>query len=350
MKDKFKKLLIEKTAKQAPEAGDEGVPRITSDTVATHRDEVLASARKYIYPLQHSKHRIVLISTALFITFLVSFFTYTVLALYKFQNTSKFVYRVTQVVPFPVARSGSTFVAYENYLFELRHYMHYYTTQQKLDFKSESGQQQLADYKKKALDKVVNDALVKQLAKKHGVSVSGEEVDAAITVLRNQNRLGGSDKVFEDVLREFWDWSTNDFKRSLKQTLLSQKVVSALDSGAHDRAKAALDQLKSGADFTALAKQVSEDQETKEGGGDFGFLIGKTSTEVPYQLVEALFRLKAGEHSEIIDVGYGLEIVKVLEVNGEKVRAAHIRFNFQDLNIYLNELKDQQKVRLYLKI
>ena len=35
------------------------VPRITSDTVEEHREEVLSSARKYIYPLQHSKHHVV---------------------------------------------------------------------------------------------------------------------------------------------------------------------------------------------------------------------------------------------------------------------------------------------------
>src|ERR1039458_1937006 len=32
------------------------VPRITNETVIDHREEALSSARKYIYPLQHSKH------------------------------------------------------------------------------------------------------------------------------------------------------------------------------------------------------------------------------------------------------------------------------------------------------
>ena len=35
------------------------VPRITNETVIDHREEVLSSARKYIYPLQHSKHLVV---------------------------------------------------------------------------------------------------------------------------------------------------------------------------------------------------------------------------------------------------------------------------------------------------
>jgi hypothetical protein len=120
---------------------------ITNDNLSEHREEVLSSARKYIYPLQHSKHRIVLISTGIIIAVVVAFFTYCTVALYKTKSNSGFLYGVTRVVPFPVAKAGPSFVAYENYLFELRHYIHYYQTQQKLDFNSEAGQQQLAEYK-----------------------------------------------------------------------------------------------------------------------------------------------------------------------------------------------------------
>jgi hypothetical protein len=321
----YKKLLKRKSPKQAPQSGGENVPRITADTVANHRDEVIGSARKYIYPLQHSKHRIVLISTGLFLLSLIIFFTYSVLSLYKFQNSSKFMYRVTQVIPFPIARTGSTLVAYENYLFELRRYKHYYVTQQKLDFNSASGQQQLADFKKRALDKVVNDTLIKQLAKEHSVSVSDQEIDAAISVLKTQNRLGSSDQVFEDVLKEFWDWSVNDFRRSLHQTILAQKVVSTLDTDTHTEAEAALARLKNGADFAKVAKEMSEDEATKANGGDFGFVIDRTNRDVPPETIEALFKLKAGEVSDIVNVGYGLEIIN------------------------LNDLKDRQKVHLYLK-
>jgi hypothetical protein len=51
------------------------VPRITNETVAEHREEVLSSARKYIYPLRHSKHRVVRISILLLIIVVVGFFS-----------------------------------------------------------------------------------------------------------------------------------------------------------------------------------------------------------------------------------------------------------------------------------
>lgn len=353
MRKKLKKLLnkspIQKLTSRLNNEVDESA-RITNETLSAHREEVLSTARKYIYPLKHSKHKIVLVSTSLFLASIVAFFSYCLLALYKFQSSSTFLYRVTQVVPFPVARNGSTLIAYENYLFELRRYTHYYVTQQRLDIKSESGVQQLAEFRKRALDKVINDALIKQLAAKNNVNVSDQEVNDTITILRQQNRLGSSDKAFEDVLKEYWNWSAGDFKRSLKQQLLAQKLVSRLDTETHARAEAALLKLKQGVDFANLAREVSEDPSTKAAGGDFGTLIDKNSRDIAPQTADALFKLQPGQFSEVINIGYGLEIVKTTEFSDQKVRGAHILFNFKDINTYLDELKDTQKARFYIKV
>lgn len=325
--------------------------RITNDTVAEHREEVLGQARKYIYPLRHTKHKLVKISISLLIVALVAFFAYCTLALYKFKSNSKFLYRVTDVIPFPVARSGSDFIAYENYLFEINHYTHYYQTQQNLDFNSDAGKQQLAEFKKRALNKVINDAYIKELAARKNVSVSDKEVEARIATVRNQNRLGANDKEFQGVLRDFWDWSEDDFRRSLKSQILSEKVVAAYDTGAADRANAALTQLKSGKDFTTLAKEVSEDPAGKINGGDYGFLIEKTNRDISPAAVEALFKLKEGENSGLVDAGYGIEIVKNVQTQADgKIKAAHVAFNYKDINEYVNDLRDQKKTRSYLRL
>ena len=123
---------------EADSSKAEVVPRITNETVATHREDILKSARKYIYPLQHSKNKIILITTSIIIVFVIAFFTYCTLALYKFQSNSVFLYKVTQVIPFPIARVNGHFISYNNYLFELEHYIHYYQTQQKLNFNTTS--------------------------------------------------------------------------------------------------------------------------------------------------------------------------------------------------------------------
>jgi hypothetical protein len=347
MKQKIRKFIDKR--KNRDELNSDA-PRITNDTVAAHREEVLSSARKYILPLQHSKHRIVIVSSTLIIVMAVAFLTYCTLALYRFQSQSTFLYRVTQVIPFPVARIGNDFVAYENYLFELRHYVHYYETQVKVDFNDEKYKDQLIDYKKRALDKVINDAYIKDLAAQNNVSVSDREVSDHVELLRTQNRLGSGDRVFEDVLKDYWGWSIDDFKRSLKQELLAQRVVATLDNETNARAQAALNELKSGADFAATAKKYSDDPITKENGGDMGTLIDRTNRELPAQATDALFKLQPGQHTEIINTGTNLEIIKNLEVNGDKIRAARIIFTFADINQYLNDFKDQNKARVYIRL
>lgn len=350
MKKRFKKI-IHKARKAAPTAkqpAQEGVPRITNETVAEHREAVLGRARKYIYPLQHSKHRIVVVSITLIIVTLVAFFTYCTVALYRLQTNSTFLYRVTQVLPLPIARTGGNFVMYEDYLFELRHYVHYYENQQELDFNTELGKRQLAEFKRRALDKVIDDAYTEQLAKANNISVSNQEVDDQITIIRNQNRLGGSEKVFEDVLKDFWGWSVNDFKRSLRQQLLAQKVVAHLDAETRARADAALGQLKAGKDFAAVAKKYSEDPATKDNGGEFGFPIDQANRDLTAQTTDALFRLKPGTYSGVINIGYALEIVKTNSKNKDRINGSHILFNFKDISAYINDLKEKQPVRTYI--
>jgi hypothetical protein len=352
MKHKIKKILAKRPYRkikleESLQEAITNIPRITNETVAEHREEVLGSARKFIYPLRHSLKKIVTISVSIFAALVVVFFVYCLLALYRFDSTSAFLYRVNQVTPFPVAKAGPDFVAYENYLFELRHYIHYYQTQLNVDFDNE-GKQQLEEFRKTALQSVIDDAYVKQLAREHKITVTDQEVDEGVGLLRSQNRLGGSDKVFEDVLREFWDWSLGDFKRVLHQQILAKKVVSALDVDTHNRAQNVFTQFNNEGDFAELAKEHSEDTNTKDNGGDYGISIERSNRDLPPKVIDEMFKLKSGEVSDIIETPLGLEIVMVREVNGNSVRASHIFFAFKDISEYINPLKEQNPPRNFI--
>jgi hypothetical protein len=328
----------------------QNLPRITNETVAEHREEVLSSARKYIYPLSHSKHRVIVITSTLLVLAIIAFLSYCIIALYKTQSTGTFTYGVTQVIPFPVAKAGNSWVSYESYLFELRHTMHYYETQQHEDFGTDSGKKHLTELKRQALSQVINDAYTKQLAKQQKVSVGMAEVNDEVALVRSQNRLGSNDQVFRSVLNEFWGWTASDFERELRQQLLAQKVVAKLNTTADVKAQSALTALKGGADFAALAKQVSEDPSTKANGGDYGISIDKSNRDIAPQVSNALFKLPVGKYSDVINAGYGLEIVKVLSVDGNKVHGAHIAFNFEPIGKYIKPLSDKNPPHRYIKV
>jgi len=327
-----------------------GVPRITNETVAEHREAVLSGARKYIYPLQHSKRRIVRISISLLVLAVVFFFSYCGVGLYKLQLTSGFIYDVTRVIPFPIAKAGPAFIGYESYLFELRRNMHYYETQQRTNFATRDGKVQLQRLKQQAMNEVITNAYTKQLAVKNQVTISNQEVDAEVQLVRSQNRLGSNDRVFKDVLNEFWGWNVDDFKRELKQQLLQQKVASQLDSVTQNRATAVLQQLQGGADFATLAAQSSDDVATRATGGAYPAVIKRTDHNIAPHVTDELFKLKAGQISGIINTGYTLEIIKVIDVSDNSVHAAHIQFNFNDISSFVKPLATQHRPHHYIKV
>ena len=351
---RLKKPSLDRLRRKAPDQkinqAIENLPRITNETVAEHREEMLRDARKLIYPLQHSRRHIVKISVTLFVAGLLIFMGCVLLSLYRFQSSSTFIYGVTRVLPLPIARAGNYWVSYESYLFELRHLKHYYETQQEVDFTTESGRAQLQDFKKQAMRSAVSDAYIKQLAKDNNVSVSGAEVDDAVRMLREQNRLGNNDDEFADVLKEFWGWDIDDFRRELGQQLLAQKVVAALDTEAADRIRVAQARIQQGTDFAAVAKEASDDAGTKASGGEYAFLIDRSNRDVAPKVVDELFKLQPGQVSGIVDTGYTLEIVKVISSDNGKVRAAHISSSYKPIEDFIKPLQEKSKPKEYIKV
>jgi hypothetical protein len=343
-------LLHKKTVEEKVSDAISNVPRITNETVSDHREEVLSSARKFIYPLEQSKHRIVRISISILVVVLILFVSVTLLALYKFQTTSTFFYDVTQVLPLPVAKVGNPWISYESYLFELRHDVHYYHNKQHVDFSTSSGKAQLVHLKQQALNQVVLDAEVKQLANKYHVNVSNSTVDSQIALVRAQNRLGNNDEVFKEVLNDVYGWSEDDFKRELKQQLLQQAVVAKLDTATAEQAQTALNQIMKGTSFESVASQYTNDTTTKASGGHYTSPISPTDSNISPIVTAQLFKLKPGEVSNVINTGYTLEILKVITATPGSVTAAHIQFNLQPISTYVTPISTSNPVHKYISI
>lgn len=335
--------------KHARSVSSEALPRITNDTVSQHREEVLSGAKKYIYPLRHSRHRVVIITVSLLVVLFISFSTYVLVNLYKLNNTSSFMYQITKIVPLPVGRIGKTMVSYQDYLFEMQHYIHYVTTQQNIDFKDPRSQEQIAQQRKNTVERVMNNAYAKKIAREKGITVSDQEVAQDIELMQTQNRLGGDSELLQDVLKKYYNWTIQDFEKTRRQVLLNAKVAQALDTSAQPKATDVLNQLKNGANFADMAKANSDDIATKENGGQYGFLFDQNDRNIPPQTIDALNRLQPGQYSDIIQLNNGLEIVRLDSLEGGKFKASRIFFSYKELSEYLNDIKEQHPAQVYIK-
>jgi len=351
VKKKIQKIQTKRRLRKKEDISINDIPRITNDNLAQHREDVIRGAKKYKFPVAQSKRRIVQVSVGLLLSAVMAFLIISVLLLYRFQNTSDFMYQVSRVIPFPIARTGTTFIAYEDYLFELKHYIYFYENKQDLSFDTEIGSSQLDNYKQRALEKVVNDAYIRTIAEQRGISVSEEEIDEQLRIAREQNRLGSSQAVFEDVLKNYWNWTIDDFRRSLRGEILSQKVASAIDTEARQRAEDAKKRIEAGEDFVDVAIDVSDDQLTKDQGGDFG-QITKSNRNISQQAADVLFSQEPGEISDVVTVpygrGYAFALIRTISKDGNNAIGAHIIIQIKSIEETLNEVKEEKPYRLYM--
>jgi peptidyl-prolyl cis-trans isomerase D len=82
-------------------------------------------------------------------------------------------------------------------------------------------------------------------------------------------------------------------------------------------AEEVLQQVKAGGDFAALARKYSEDEASKETGGDLDFSVRERF--VP-EFATAAFNLKPGETSDLVKSEFGLHIIRVTDKRAEVTR------------------------------
>ncbi len=125
---------------------------------------------------------------------------------------------------------------------------------------------------------------------------------------------------------------------------------------AKQKAELVLKNLKKGQDFSALAREQS-DGPTRTSGGDLGYIrIG----QLDKQLENAVFRLKTGETSDIIETSYGFNVFKVFDRKPETILAydavkEQIRKHLaqekvrQEADLYAKNLREKASVEILLR-
>lgn len=343
MKKILRKVFPGKSA-PPPETGG----RITNETVAEHRERILAGGRKFKYPLQYTKHRVLLMSIGIVVIASISFLGFAAWQLYGLQGTDKFIYRLTQAIPVPVASVDGELVRYSDYLRELRSTIHYFSTKEAVNFSSDDGKRQLEYQKRLALDKAVENAIIAKIANKEGIEVGNKEVNDFVDQQINSNRLGLNEDAYRQVIQDYYDWSLEEYKESIKKQLLRKKVSAQLDKAGRDKAIHVVNSLTEGADFAGLAGQFSDDATTKGNGGDAGFVAADAND--PNGLVATADALEVGKTSDLIEGVDGFYVIKLLEEREGELRIARIFIAYTYLNQTIIELKDQGKLQEFITV
>jgi parvulin-like peptidyl-prolyl isomerase len=194
---------------------------------------------------------------------------------------------------------------------------------QGFDLEGEEGEARLAQMRRQVLDSMIEQVLIEQAAAQEGVVISEEELEAAI---QESIEEGEGRASFEEWLRAS-NLTYEDFKEGLRFQLLAQAIFERVTSSVpttveqvharhilvetEEEAQAILTRLQAGEDFAALARERSQDENTRETGGDLGFF--SRGQLISSEVEEVAFALSPGQISGVVRSQFGYHIVQVLE-------------------------------------
>ena len=128
-------------------------------------------------------------------------------------------------------------------------------------------------------------------------------------------KLKTATQVSDDELRTFYNDNIDQYKVENRAHIEHILIKTSGKTDAEiaemmQNAQGMVKQAKGGAKFEDLAKKDSEDDTTKDKGGDLGWIVdGQTAPQVQ----QAAFSIPVGSVSDPIKTDYGIEIIKVVE-------------------------------------
>ena len=316
------------------------------EKVEERREEVLATGRKFKYPLQWTRHRIVIN------TILIAFVIFSLvlvggwLALYRFGMTDTLLFRVTQILPVSVASVDSENVRFSDYLMLYRSSI--------VSIERQSGNQEQSsinnlreDYKRSALSEAEKYAYAIKLAKELGLTVSDEEID---TEFSRHLAIGGierSEESFLKIIENNFGLTKSEYRRMLYLNIIKAKVSMAIDDKANQIATKVESILAENGDvFSEVVEQLEDEISYEETGGfvDSKNIDGGRASEA--------MKLEPGQSSgKFVSMnGDGYYFVKLVNKNETEVNFVSIKVPFTEFNRRFDALKEDGKITEHITI
>jgi peptidyl-prolyl cis-trans isomerase C len=218
-----------------------------------------------------------------------------------------------------------------------------------------SGTNLATDGEKRVLDDLIDQVLLAQAAAKAGFVVDDSTLQARIDQLATQlgsavaltdwmSAHGYSEQEFRQALRRgvAAAWMRDQIIASVPEVIEQAHARQILLYNS-DQANQVLDQLRAGTDFVNLAFQY--DPVT---GGDLGWFPRGYLTESA--LEEAVFKLKPGEHTGVIQTQLGFHILLLIELDPQHPLDPTARLVLQTnaLQDWLETQRKQSDIQVFL--
>jgi len=325
--------------------------RITSDTVAEHRERILAGGRRFKYPIQYARHKLVINAILISISALIVVVVVGWWQLYLVGNNSEFIYRITKVIPVPVAKVDGSNVLYSDYLMKYLSSVHYLEQKEQLSLKTEDGKRQIEYIKQQSMQDAIADAYAMKLAINMNLSVSASELQGFLKSQRQSSSGEISEQTYDAVILDYYGWSPNEYSHATENKLLRQKVSYAMDTDAQSVSKSVESSLKNdpSLDFKTLVTTIPSKGSAKAIYGASGWV--PKSNQDGGLTIEAT-KLTKNQVSESIKstIGDGYYTIRLIDSNEDQVSYEYIKVSLTAFDNALKSVIDNKKVDKYISV
>lgn len=322
-------------------------PKTERERVEQRREEVLAQGRKFKYPMQYAKHKLIINTVAVAVVALVLMVVAGWAMLYKFQDAGDMIYRVTQVLPVPVAEVAGERVRYSDYLMLYRSNL--VTSEQQGGQLGTSADADMVreGYKEAAMRSAVAYTYAVKLAKEKGITVTEADIDQAFDEHRKVGGVERSEESFLKIVNDNFGMNRMEYRRMLYLSLTKAKVSQAIDERAQELARRVEQLLQgNGGDLLAVANELGEDVQYEETGSlvDNMNVDGGRSNKA--------MTMEVGQVSEkfLSNNGDGYYFVKLIEKTDTQVNYASLKVSFLTFDEQVLALYEEDKVKEYITL
>ena len=305
-----------------------------SEKIEKKREEVLSRGKKFKYPLQFSRHRVVIDTIAISVITIALLIFLTWLSLFRLQNTSDLMYRLTQAFPLSVATIDGAPVRFSDYL------MLYKSSEKSLhDQISDADAVAVStEYKRAALTLAEDYAYAEKLAKDYNITVTDEEIDNLFLFHQTVGGIDRSKDAFLKVLETNFKMNESEYRHLLKLMLTRAKVAETID----DHARALADEVA-----RKLAENGNNLKDINIEGVEYfetGTLINATNIDGGRATKAASQDIGTVSGRFVSSSGDAYYFVKTINKTSTEVSYASLKIPFTEFTNRLNSVREDQKV------